>query len=264
MALLMTGDVAGADAMQKQYDDAHAAAHDPALPYHQAEWLWISGRRKEAYQRLSAFAQQIENGPLKEVASGAYSELALWSLMVGDRNGANEMVRKAVQFAGPKSAANVVVARFLAQPPASAEEWNARADQLFHNGPAGPVKQLWLAYALLLNKDFANAGVALQRFVEAGGSGDESIPVLQAWTLVETGKESEAAALLRFLPAPPMAGPGLFTSFYFPRFYYLRGAVAEKQGMGKDARAAYQLFLKLSGPTPLEWGEELKALQAVQ
>jgi len=264
MARLMTGDVAGADALQKQSDAAHTAAHDPAVPYHQAEWLWLSGRRKQAYQQLLAFAQQSESGPLKELASNAYSELALWSLMLGDRTGAGEMVGRAGQLADPKTAPTAALVRFLTQPPAAAAEWNARAGQLFRNAAAAPLRDLWLAYAFLLNKDFAEAGALLTKSAESGLNTDDSLPVLEAWALVETGKESEAAPLLKFNPAPPMTGPALVTSLYFPRLYYLRGVVAQKQGKIDEARADYQLFLKLSGDTPLQWGEEEKARQALR
>jgi hypothetical protein len=50
-----------------------------------------------------------------------------------------------------------------------------------------------------------------------------------------------------------------FASFFFPRIYYLRGLAAEKSGRPDAARSDYALFLKLSGSTPLMWGEEKKA-----
>ncbi len=265
IARLMSGDIPGADAFQKQFDDARAAAHDPAVPYRQAEWAWIGGRRKQAYQDLTAFAQRSISGPLKELASSAYSELAWWSLLLGDRDGARDMVRKSVQFAGPKSAATVVLMRFLAQPPAPAAEWITRAGVLFPKPGQAAVKDLWLVYVFLLNKDFGAASDALQRLSQSGADGtDESLPILQAWTLVETGRESEAAELLRFNPVPPVTGPGIFTSLYFPRLYDLRARVAGKQGRREEAQAAYRLFLKLSGPTPLQWGEEQSAMLAVK
>jgi tetratricopeptide (TPR) repeat protein len=265
MARLMTGDIPGADALARQYDDARTAAHDPAVPYRQAEWSWITGRRKQACQQLAAFAQRCGNGPLKELASRAYSELALWSLMLDDRDGAGEMLRKSMQFAGPNSAATAVLVRFLAQSPAPAAEWTNRAGLLFRSPAQSPVKDLWLAYAFLLNQQFDAASGAVQRLYDGGANGaDEALPVLLAWTRVETGRVSDAAGLLRFNPVPPLSGTSLFTSLYFPRLYYLRGVVAEKQGRHEEARAAFQLFLKLSGPTPLHWGEEQKAKQAAR
>ena len=54
----------------------------------------------------------------------------------------------------------------------------------------------------------------------------------------------------------------LFAPFYFPRIYYLRGELAEKQGKPSEARANYRLFEQLSGPDPLIWGEEPRASRA--
>jgi len=48
-------------------------------------------------------------------------------------------------------------------------------------------------------------------------------------------------------------------SFYFPRVYYLRGLEAEKEGKADDARTNYRLFLQLSGPDAMIWGEEKRA-----
>ncbi len=262
-AKLMAGDIAGADAVEKQSDMARAASHDTTLPYHQAQWAWNAGRRTEAYQQLLAFARQNQEGPLKEVSSAAYSELAAWSLMLGKRDDAAAMVRQAVALAGPKSSAPAVLVRFLTLPPAPAAEWSARAGQLFGAGGLASVKDLWLSYALLLNRDFAGAAAALGGIDGETLSADQTLPVLQAWSLLESGKVEQAAALLRFPPIPPMTGPSPFISMYFPRYFYLRGVVAEKQGKREEARAAYQLFLKLSGDTPLGWGEEQKARQAL-
>jgi hypothetical protein len=54
----------------------------------------------------------------------------------------------------------------------------------------------------------------------------------------------------------------MFAPFYFPRIYYLRGLLAEKEGKPDEARANYRLFRQLSGPDPLIWGEEQRALRA--
>ena len=50
-----------------------------------------------------------------------------------------------------------------------------------------------------------------------------------------------------------------YTSFYLPRLFYLRGALAEKEGRGDVARAELKKFLDLSGGVPLIWGEEKRA-----
>ncbi|MBZ5623615.1 MAG: hypothetical protein LAQ69_33560 [Acidobacteriia bacterium] len=260
MARLMTGDVAGADGLARQYADARRAAHDPVAEYFEAQWWWVSGRRKHGYQQLAAFARGAESGPLKEMASRAYAELAIWSLVLGDRAAAEQMVQKSVPIAGPPSAALVLLARFLSQPPASSTEWAARAERLFPNANQNAIREASLAYALLLAREFQPASLLLKQMYErAGPSSDESVPVLLAWGWLDTGHATEAAPLLRWNPIPQLTGPSPFVSFNFPRLYYLRGLAAEKDGKPDDARANYQLFLKLSGPDPLMWGEEQKA-----
>jgi Flp pilus assembly protein TadD len=260
MARLMTGDVAGADALSKQYADAREAAHDALVETYRAEWSWLSGRRKAGVERLAAFARGAENGPLREAASRCYGELAVWALMLGDRAAADESSRKAVALAGSSNNGMAVVARFLAQPPATASEWAARIEQLFPNSPTNPVRGFALAYALLLSKEFAPASLVLKPIYEHnGGDADVSVPFLLAWTWLETGHNREADPLLRWNPVPPLTGPGALLSFHFPRVFYLRGVAAEKDGKLDEARKNYRLFLQLSGPDPLMWGEEKKA-----
>ena len=102
---------AGADTLFQQYIKAREAAKDPVVEYRQAEWSWMSGRRKSACQRLEAFARGVENGPLREIASRAYSQLAVWSLAMGDRTAAAQLAQKGALVAGPASAGAAMVAR---------------------------------------------------------------------------------------------------------------------------------------------------------
>ncbi len=259
MARLMSGDVAGADTLAQQYIQAREAAKDPVTEYRKAEWSWVSGRRKSACQRLEAFARGAETGPLREFASRAYSQLAVWSLVLGDRAAAQQ-AQKGALLAGPSSASAAMVARFLAQPPASSSEWSVRAERLFPNAPENSLKDSALAYALLLGKQFQPASLLLKQLYDGvNPSADPSLPVMLAWTWLETGRAKDAAPLLRLNPIPSISGVSLFAPFYFPRIYYLRGLLAEQQGKPDEARANYQLFRQLSGPDPLIWGEEQRA-----
>ncbi len=263
MARLMSGDVAGADTLFQQFIQAREAAKDPVAEYRQAEWSWISGRRKSACQRLEAFARGAENGPLREIASRAYSQLAVWSLVMGDRTAAAQLAQKGALLAGPSSAGAAMVARFLTEPPASPSEWSVRAERLFPNAAEDSLKDLALAYALLLDKQFQPASLLLKQLYDgANPSADPSLPVLLAWTCLETGRANDAAPLLRFNPIPFLSGASMFAAFDFPRIYYLRGLLAEQQGKPGEARANYRLFRQLSGPDPLIWGEEQRASRA--
>ena len=257
IARLMTGDIAGADGLARQYLAARAADKDPALDYRDAEWLWLSGRRKEACVKMDAFARAAQNGPARELAARAYFTLAIWKLMLGDRGAAVRAAQQTAVDAGPSSAEIVALVRYLTSSPASPAEWTARAAHDFP-GPAGsPVADTALAYALLVAKEFQPASQAIERIYESADQADRQgvLPILLAWTYLEAGREKEAAPLLRLNPIPAV-GTAPLLSFYFPRIYYLRGLAAAREGKRDAAAANYQLFRKLSGPDPLLWGEE--------
>ena len=262
LAHLLTGDVAGANNLAERYLAARAEAKDPIVDYRRAQWTWISGRRKAAAQQMGAFALASESGPLRDIASRAYAELAVWSLMSGDREGAARLAQKALSIAGPASAGNALVARFLAQPPASSSEWVVRAEQQFPGPAQSAIKNFSLAYALLINQQFQPAMLLFRQMWETGSpTADEGLPVMLAWCYLETGRVKEAAPLLRSNPIPSANGLTPYTGFYIPRLLYLRGLLAEKEGRAGDARAYYDKFLALSGPDPLLWGEEKKVRQ---
>ena len=262
LARLLTGDVSGANNLAERYLAARAQAKDPIVDYRRAQWTWISGRRKAAAQQMGAFALASESGPLRDIASRAYAELALWSLVSGDREGAARLAQKALSIAGPGSAGNALVARFLSQPPASPSEWVVRAEQQFPGPAQGAIKNFSLAYALLINQHFQPAMLLFRQMWDNGSpTADEGLPVMLAWCYLETGRVKEAAPLLRSNPIPSPNGTTPYTGFYIPRVLYLRGLLAEKEGRTGDARAYYDKFLALSGPDPLLWGEEKKVRQ---
>jgi tetratricopeptide (TPR) repeat protein len=262
IARLLSGDPPGANSLAERYFAARAEAKDPVVDYRRAQWTWLSGRRKAAAQQMGAFAIAAESGPLRDIASRAYSELAIWSLMSGDREGAARLAQKALSIAGPASAGNALVARFLAQPPASSSEWVLRAEQQFPGPAQAAIKNFSLAYALLINQQFQPAMLLLRQMWENGSpTADEGLPVMLAWCYLETGRVKEASALLATNPIPNANGPTPYTGFYIPRILYLRGLLAEKEGHAGDARSYYDKFLALSGPDPLLWGEEKKVRQ---
>ncbi|MCU1236973.1 MAG: Tetratricopeptide 2 repeat protein [Candidatus Solibacter sp.] len=262
IAHLLTGDAAGANTIAERYLRARADTKDQIVDYRRAEWTWISGRRKAAAQQMGAFALANETGPLREVSSRAYAELADWSMMLGDRELAARLAQKALSLAGPNSAGNALIARFFSLPPATASEWTVRAEQQFPGPPQAPIKNFALAYALLLNKQFQPAQLLLREMWESGSPiADEGMPVMLAWCDLETGRIKDAAPLLRTNPIPSAAGLTPYTGFYIPRLLYLRGLLAEKEGRKDDARAWYDKFLAISGPDPLIWGEEKKVRQ---
>jgi len=247
-------------ALSKHFIDARDKAKDPLADFHKAQWAWIGGRRKEAYDQLAAFARGAETGPLPEAAAQAYGQLTIWSVALGNRSDSALMAQKAATLARPASAALAAAARFLAQPSASAAEWSARAERSFPDPSQKSVRDAALAYALLADKEFQAASLVLKPMYDAANPTlDDSLAVLLGWTFIETGKPKEAAALLRFNPIPAATGVKPFTAFYFPRLFYLRGRIAALAGNRDQAQAQFRLFHQLSGDQPLLWGEEAGA-----
>src|SRR5205085_7870482 len=120
-----------------------------------------------------------------------------------------------------------------------------------------------LAYALLLHKEFQAAEPILTDVYQHSAPEPQDIlPVLLAWTRVETGHFEQAAPLVERTPVPSTTGD-IFTSLAFPRLFYLRGAILEKQGRHDEAAKNYRLFLALSGPDAQIFGDEAKARQAL-
>jgi tetratricopeptide (TPR) repeat protein len=261
-ARLATADVAGADAIVKRYFDTREAAKDQVLAYRRAQWLWTSGRRQPGAEELAKFAKESETGPLREFAARAYAQLAIWSLATGNRTAADRYADRAVALAGPASGAMAIMAKFLAQPPASASEWAARAERAFPHPAQTGFKNFALVYALLLAKEYAAAAPLLAAMYQTSSLAEDSgLPVLLAWTYLEAEKTADAAPLLTGWPIPSPDGFTPFTVFQFPRLLYLRGWLAEKQGNRDGARQWYRAFLQVSGPQPLVWGEEKRAAE---
>lgn len=255
MARLWTGDVAGADALAERYHQARAAAHDPLVEFRRVQWRWLSGRRKDACREMEAFARRS----LNDVAPRAWTELTIWEMMLGDRAAAQAAADETARTGGANSG-GAAVTRFVVEPEASGAEWVARADQAFPNPQQRAIRNVALTAALLFGRQYEAAATALQQVLEAGPpEPDATAPVLVAWTYLETGRAADAMPLLKSIPAPSLNGADALLSFSFPRLYYLRGEEALKQGRRDEARADYRLFLTLSGPDPLMWGEEQKA-----
>ena len=146
MAHLMTGDVAGADSVAKQGSGELASS---------AEWLWVSGRRQEAYTKLAGQAPGLTN---RDLQARAYAHLSVWALLLNNRGAATEMAQKAAMAGAPSMAGAVTAVRFVTLPPAAPAEWSARAAQAFPNAAPNSLKDYALAYALLMNGHFAGRG----------------------------------------------------------------------------------------------------------
>lgn len=205
MARLMNGNVAGGDEFAKQYIHTDLQRR---------EWLWVTGRRREALE-----------GNVPDPATAV-----IWSLLLGDRSAA---ARYASKTEG--KTAEDLIARFLTA--------STTSDQL---PPA--MRDLAMSYSFLLDRRFAEAVPLLERlYSNMNPAADNGVAILLAWAYLETDHAADAAPLLRFNPVPPATGPGAFYAFYFPRLYELRARLAERQGDSAEAEKDSNLYKKLSG-----------------
>lgn len=257
-ARLMTGDISGADAIFNQYLDTRRK--DPVVDFRRAEWEFVSGRRRQAVARMEAFVHSLP-AALTAIAQQLYAELSAWHLQLGDQGRAREFGLKAASQ--PAISPPGLIARLLTEPAASASQWTARAEQLLPGPQKERLRKIILAYTLLLHKEFQAAEPLLSDLYQHSPPEPQQIlPVLLAWTKVENGNFEQAAPLVQRNPIPNIFGD-IFTSLAYPRLFYLRGTILAKQGRRDEAAKNYRLFLTLSGPDALVYGEEAKARQAL-
>ena len=109
----------------------------------------------------------------------------------------------------------------------------------------------------LFAKNFQAAVAPLQELYQRPTTDlDDGVAVLLAWAYVENGQWQTATPLLRLNPLPQGSGLPMLASLYFPRLFYLRGVVLDREGQSEQAGRNYTLFNALSGPDSLIWGEQ--------
>ncbi len=254
-ARLMTGDLKSADETFAKYLEARRELNDSLLPYRRAQWEYSTGRRKQAIARLGPMLE----GPQPALASLAAAQASIWLLETGDASQARQYALRAAP--GNPFA---VACRFLSEPPASASEWAVRAERAFPEPGQAGLKQYALASALLLSKHFPEAAAHWRKIYESMPPGSlDPVDVPLAWALVETGQLAPAEPLLASYGIPDALREHPFLSLSFPRIFFLRGALLERQGRRQEARANYELFLRLSGDLPMIFGEEQRAREAL-
>jgi tetratricopeptide (TPR) repeat protein len=220
-ARLMTGDLPGADGLFQRYLGAVQSAQRELAGYQQAQWEFLTGRRKAGMARLEQiFTKLPGEGP----AVGA-CQLSIWKLQSGDSVGAAGMADQAV-----KSAQSPAVRNMSAMCRAVAEGSKANSNSPVAN-----------AFGLMLARKYAEALPIIEKiYRETNPSFDGQVRTLLAWAYVENGRAADAKQLVALYPIPLSAGDPLFASMIFPKFLYLRGVVLQS----KQSR---DLYLKLEG-----------------
>jgi tetratricopeptide (TPR) repeat protein len=246
-ARLMEGNLEGADALSKEWAAQREALHDPAVAVNRAQWLYITGRQKQAIAAL----QPIADGQPGDIASYAAAHLVFWYLSAGDRSRAQEYASKATATANPALHNLGTLCRFISIGRADAGAWNIAAGQAFPDPSRAVMRRTALAYALLFSKDFSTAAMVLRPLYQQTGPNDDGLMrTLYAWALVASNHPLEAAPLVTTYPLPIGNGEPLFSSLSFPRFLALRAAVRSRQGLAKQARADLDLYRKYAGDMP--------------
>ena len=243
-ARLMAGDLPQADALFRGYLALLQHSQGALAGYQEAQWEFLTGHRKAAMSRLEKLAPGLQ-GDAKALV---FCQLSIWKLETGDSKAAADLASDAVASAqSPRLRSTSAICRYLSTMPATS------------SGSAGED-----AYAKLFEQKFAQALPLLEStYRETNPTTDAQVRVLLAWSYVEVGKTADAGKLLDLYPIPLSSGEPLFASLIFPRYFYLRGAVLEKEGKRAEAKQNYELFLKYAGDLPSIFGDQAKVRQSI-
>ncbi|HWF11195.1 MAG TPA: tetratricopeptide repeat protein [Bryobacteraceae bacterium] len=142
-AKFRAGDKAGADALFAQFRKERGKSPDPLLGLLEGDWLYRTGREKEAADVVNKMIAASQSGPVR---ADAYAQLTIWDLLGGDRDKAARDSAAIGQAATPA----VFMARFAALPSAPAAEWKTRAEKMLP-ATAETLRLTAEGYALLLD-----------------------------------------------------------------------------------------------------------------
>lgn len=237
---LAAGDPSGGDALFQKYLGLAPPSERRAAGYQQAQWEFLTGRRKSGMARLEQLIPSLEG----DAQSLALCQLSIWSKETGSTKAALDLAEQAAARAVSKRARDVsALCRAIAGVAASSSGSRA-AD----------------AYAYLFSRKFAEAAPALEAmYRETTPSFDGQIRTLLAWAYVETGRIGDARKLLQIYPLPFSSGDPIFASLIFPRYFYLRAKVLEDEGKRAEAKQSYDVYLRYAGDVPDIFGDEVKA-----
>lgn len=244
-ARLMTGDLPGADAAFRRYQDFRRQSSTALGDFQFSQWMFLTGRRKDAMSSLEKLIPTLA----ADASAGALCQLSIWKLQTGDPMAALDEAEQAISKAvSPATRSLSSLCRFIATHP-GASSGSKLADAL----------------ALLFQRDFGRAAPMLEAvYHDASPTSDGQIRTLLAWADVEAGNWKHAEPLLRLYPIPLASGDAIFTSLIFPRIFYLKGALLASQGKREEAKRVFQLYLKFAGDVPDIFGDEEKARKAIQ
>ena len=234
-ARLMTGDVAAADELFRRYQEARRKAGDHLSDYAGAQWLYLSGRKREAEARMRTVAAGGAASP--ELAALAEVQLSAWAVAEGNLEEARRLAQGVLgRSKSPMVTTTAVLTLLLSDPSIAARL------------PEGTLKTLGVSCRLLLSKQYPEAEKSLTALAaETDPLAQEQVNVLLAWALVERGRAREAGPLLEVygVPQPGLEPP--FGFLTFPRVFLLKAEALSAQGRSKEAAQMRELYRKLAG-----------------
>lgn len=143
-AQFRSGDTKSADALFNQFLKSQEASQNSAISVVQGDWLYRSGRPKEALELLRKASDAAREPAAKAMLS---VEMAILQLAEGDRAAA----LRSLQVSGPLNIPSLMTVRFCLLPSAPAGEWESRAQRLFAQPQLNALRAVALGWALILD-----------------------------------------------------------------------------------------------------------------
>jgi len=142
-AKFRAGDLPGAEKLFSDFRTLRAKSNG-ATGLLAGDWLYRTDRTQEGIAAVRAEAQSAQ---APAVRTAAFSQLAVWNLLAGDRAAA----LKDAEAAGQPTSTAMLTIRFAVLPSASAAEWQARTQKMINGANVEAIRTLALGYALLLD-----------------------------------------------------------------------------------------------------------------
>jgi Flp pilus assembly protein TadD len=243
----LTGDEAATEKLVNQFLADRDRAGDALAAFHRARWQFLFGDTEGAETLLEGMVQR--GGPDAPLAA---SRLMLAALRNSDIPGARryaEVVRKLTPRSG-----NPFLVRIAAA--LTDGDSSAIAD------PA--LRSELTAVRLTLRGDFAQAVPAWDEALRAPlGGGDTFALEMKAWCLLRTGKNAEAAGLVKAgWPLLDNDDRLLFDFVIYPNLLFVRAEAASSRGDVAEARRLYDVYLRYAGNSKDRYGQVDKARSA--
>ena len=243
-ALLMTGDIAGADKKFEAWVTARRAAKDPLTAIRSAQWSFISGRQTQALAALSSLASGVEpEFKAPQMKALVLTQMAVWDLQLGRRDRAMRESDEALKTGAPS--ATTLIVRFASEDAHTAADWSARAVRILGSPQLAQLKPIALAYALYIAQQWDAAAPAWKDLVDRSGPDDSITPMIYAQILVELKRPRDAEPHVRLFPIPHPESNQEFLSLVVPKVFDTRADVLASEGKAAESEASRKIFKTL-------------------